>query len=700
MSAKQKNSTKAGTFAASSQPPTSERSKQSKRKDQHDSPKNAHEIVSMGVENLLMPSSSAASNANTSSASSADGVTALRSSISELYRLGVSLHKPMDNFHYLSQSIATAGEVPKKKAALSFSDNFVTTEQIWGQLSMLGAPVLNDIGVNLGKLNSAFGDAAESKKAKRDESGAKKKSVAFDDEFDDEDLDDLVAEEDEEMDEEEFEEGDESEGDEDEMSSDASSEGLEDDAHLSKLIMSRQKNQKDKKNSAEAKRQKALLDFAAGGDDGEDDDDEWAAEFETRKDEDGDNDGDEDFGGMLGEEEEDEEGAGEEGEEDEEDGDIMAEMYGDEYDGEDNTLFGENEEDEDVHGTSDEEANEDDDDDNAALYDAEEDARFQKGMFPTDNDDGFDNILDDREGQFHHTNNALNTAEEEEDEDGLTDFQLRQKQEKKFISELEQKRAFNADWAMTGEVEGRARPKDSLVDEELDFEHGMKSVPVITEALTAKLEDRIKKRIADNNFNDVVRRAPTTTGADLTSQGTAAKRDPAIDAEKSKASLMDLYEKDYLAKLKRMEDAAGMNENVAEPLTEVEKDELKAIQMWKRLAQHLDALSNYYFTPKPVQEDLNVRVRAVDKAAPAISMEAVGAFAVSKASAIAPQDTFRPSQKQMLGNVSLEEMTPRERQALRRAKKEASATTKERVERQTAERKKRRVEAEAAKAKK
>ena len=543
--------------------------------------------------------------------------------------------------------------------------------------------------------------------------------------MDDEDID-ILAEEDEEEDVEdgsgEEDEDDEEGDDEDEDDSDDDSsdeDGLGDeDPELARLMAARagkSNNKRSAKEALEARRQKALLDFAAGGDDdnGENDEDDWAAEFETRKDDGdgafddaedmdrkpalskraqrlkqkyGDDDaGDEDdldaFGG----------GDDEEGDEDdEEDGDVMGELYGDEYEGDEAKFMGEDEEDDDVHGTSDEEGEEEN-----ALYDAEEDARFQRGMFPTDTDDGFDNILDDREGAFGGANaNADDEDEDDEDEDGLTDFQLRQKQEKKFIKTLEQKRAFNADWAMGGEVEGRARPKDSLVDEELDFEHGMKSVPVITEALTAKLEERIKQRILDSNFNDVVRRQAATSAADLTSNG-VAKRDTTADAEKSKASLMDLYEKDYLAKLKKMEDAAGMNDQIAEPLTEIEKDELKAIQMWKRLAQHLDALSNYYFTPKPVQEDLNVRVRAVDKAAPAISMESVGAFAVSKAAALAPQDAFRPAQKSMLGNVSLEEMTPRERQALRRSKKDASATTKARIERKSAEKaekKKRRLE--------
>lgn len=47
---------------------------------------------------------------------------------------------------------------------------------------------------------------------------------------------------------------------------------------------------------------------------------------------------------------------------------------------------------------------------------------------------------------------------------------------------------------------------NSLLEEYVEFEHGSKPVPVITQASTRSLEDIIKRRIKDEAFDDVVRK--------------------------------------------------------------------------------------------------------------------------------------------------------------------------------------------------
>ena len=80
---------------------------------------------------------------------------------------------------------------------------------------------------------------------------------------------------------------------------------------------------------------------------------------------------------------------------------------------------------------------------------------------------------------------------------------------------MEEQRLYAGNWAMGGEVTGTKRPHDSLLEEALEFEHAMRPVPVVTEAITARLEDRIRKRIADKNFDDVKRRVARTNADDL-----------------------------------------------------------------------------------------------------------------------------------------------------------------------------------------
>ena len=50
-----------------------------------------------------------------------------------------------------------------------------------------------------------------------------------------------------------------------------------------------------------------------------------------------------------------------------------------------------------------------------------------------------------------------------------------------------------------GEANSRARPLNSLLEEDLEFEHNQRVVPVITEEKVKTLEEMIKARIIEVN---------------------------------------------------------------------------------------------------------------------------------------------------------------------------------------------------------
>lgn len=53
-----------------------------------------------------------------------------------------------------------------------------------------------------------------------------------------------------------------------------------------------------------------------------------------------------------------------------------------------------------------------------------------------------------------------------------------------------------------------ARPLNSALEVDLDFERAVRPPPQPTEEVTASLEDLIRARIAEHNFDDVPRAAP------------------------------------------------------------------------------------------------------------------------------------------------------------------------------------------------
>ena len=602
---------------------------------------------------------------------SSDGVASLRRSIAALFTLGSKLNS--GSYRYGAAQIHT--DASKR----------ITSEQVWGQMNVLMAPVIANVVAAIDQRTSAAKGPAPSKKAKKAKKSKKEKSsdpsslkqkkikkvkAQLDDSDEDEDDDD--------------------EGALDEKIQELLSKEKERKARRNEKRSGGTKSSKPAEGSDDKDAWRYALGHASeddadddGGKDGEDDeehdDEETASEKRIR------------LRNRAAEAEaEDEEGG--EGADDDEDEDEAAlkELYGDDFEA-DGAKLGEDEED----AEDDEAANEDDvegsilaEEDEVGLF------REEEGKYWGDHD-----ILADQDGTFGSGAAAPPPHDEEADDDelnnpDLTELQRKRLREERAIRKIEESRVYGAQWAMSGEAGAAKRPKDSLIDEMLDFEHAMKSVPVVTEQSTMALEERIKQRIKNKAYDDVERRAAKSAASDLVT----TKRDAAIDSEKSKLSLMDLYEKEYLEKIRRAEEARNDATVSAEPLTEIEKDELRAVQMWKRLSQHLDALSNFFYAPKPVQQDLEARVRAVEQQAPAIVIESVGNFAASRAAALAPQDLYRHDIRNKFVGVTTEEMDPKEKRALRRAKKESFAATKTRKTKKDEEKKAARAAAVAAKA--
>lgn len=94
--------------------------------------------------------------------------------------------------------------------------------------------------------------------------------------------------------------------------------------------------------------------------------------------------------------------------------------------------------------------------------------------------------------------------------------------------------------SFSGDVEGDKRPQNSLLAEVLEYDMTQRPAPVITEAVTHRLEDVILKRIKDRAFDDVERKIkPVDAPPEL-------KKKIVLDQEKSKLSLAEVYEQEYV----------------------------------------------------------------------------------------------------------------------------------------------------------
>ncbi|XP_030521783.1 U3 small nucleolar ribonucleoprotein protein MPP10 [Rhodamnia argentea] len=244
--------------------------------------------------------------------------------------------------------------------------------------------------------------------------------------------------------------------------------------------------------------------------------------------------------------------------------------------------------------------------------------------YSTDDDEEEENGADGNKG-----NHNLSTHEKE-----LLDLKAKIEQMEK--SNLEPKT-----WTMQGEVTAAKRPKNSALEVDLDFEHNARPAPVITEEVTASLEELIRSRIREGHFDDV-EKPPS-----LPTKGPREIKQ--LDENKSKRGLAEIYEEEY----------AQRTSLASAPLSFSDELKKEASLLFKKVSLKLDALSHFHFAPKPIIEDMSIQANV-----PALAMEEIAPLAVSDAAMLAPEEVFAGK-----GDLKDEtELTQAERKR-RRAKK-------------------------------
>jgi U3 small nucleolar RNA-associated protein MPP10 len=197
---------------------------------------------------------------------------------------------------------------------------------------------------------------------------------------------------------------------------------------------------------------------------------------------------------------------------------------------------------------------------------------------------------------------------------------------RKLEAELVAKRA----WTLAGEATAVDRPVNSLLEEDMDFEHVGKPVPVITEEVSESIEELIKRRILAQEFDEVLRRRPDTFG----NPSDARRGLVDVDDTKGKQSLAEIYEEEHVKK-------ANPDAYVSQADEKLRRDEEEIKNMWKDVSARLDALSSWHYKPKPAAPTLtvvaDVATVAMEDAQPTTAQGVAGGESM-----IAPQEVYAP----------------------------------------------------------
>ena len=231
--------------------------------------------------------------------------------------------------------------------------------------------------------------------------------------------------------------------------------------------------------------------------------------------------------------------------------------------------------------------------------------------------------------------------------DNKSEFERIQERLREKIEKQERLNLMQKSWQMRGEIVSDRRPENSLLEEHLHFDHTQRPAPMITEETTSKLEELVKQRVKDNAFDDVVRKVKPKE------KPFEYRRRITMESEKSKQSLAEVYENEYL-KQKQTEREEQQN-----PV----HNEIR--RRMRSLFLQLDALSNFNFTPRPPQPEVKIINNL-----PAIHAEEVTPLTATDVSLLAPQEVFNNEKKELQTN---EEKSKTDRNRSRRIKKKSQS---------------------------
>ncbi|KAI9216764.1 U3 small nucleolar ribonucleoprotein complex, subunit Mpp10 [Blastocladiella britannica] len=294
-----------------------------------------------------------------------------------------------------------------------------------------------------------------------------------------------------------------------------------------------------------------------------------------------------------------------------------------------------------------------DDDDNADDLDLAEDGDDRMDLDVDDADlDAGDDDEEDEDGFIRNPTGAPPRGPDASAQSGApqSTFERQNADMTRQIEMLEFESIQAKKWSLRGEVSSSTRPINSLLEEDILFDTVSKPVPIVSEEFTMSLEDRIKDRILKKEFNDVVRK--------IKLDAPVYRPREEVSSERSKQSLAELYEGEYLKSVGENKSSA-----VVEALTEQHK-EIEELE--RDLFYKLDALSSFFYAPKPVMPEI-----AVKHDVAALTMEeAIPAF-VSDAATKAPEEVY----KKQATLKSRDEMSSSEKQAVRKVAKAKKAQT-------------------------
>ncbi|KAK2596627.1 U3 snoRNP protein [Conoideocrella luteorostrata] len=237
--------------------------------------------------------------------------------------------------------------------------------------------------------------------------------------------------------------------------------------------------------------------------------------------------------------------------------------------------------------------------------------------------------LFDDESENEDSDDALSDVSAGDPKSRRSTHERRQAKLAEEIRQLEAASVAKREWTLSGEATAVDRPMNSLLEQDLDFEHVGKPVPVITPEVSESIEELIKRRILSQEFDEVLRRRPDTDVLPANARRGLVE----VDDSKSTKGLAEVYEEEHIKN-------ANPDTYVSKADEKVQKEEKEIEAMWRDVSARLDALSSWHYKPKPTAPSLtvvsDVATISMEDAQPSTAQAIAG-----ESSRMAPQEIYK-----------------------------------------------------------
>lgn len=237
--------------------------------------------------------------------------------------------------------------------------------------------------------------------------------------------------------------------------------------------------------------------------------------------------------------------------------------------------------------------------------------------------------LFDDESEADDSEDALSDVSAGDPKSRRSAHERRQAKLAEEIRKLEAESVAKREWTLSGEATAVDRPMNSLLEQDLDFEHVGKPVPVITPEVSESIEELIKRRILSQEFDEVPRRRPDTEGLPSNTRRGLVE----LDDSKPNKSLAEVYEEEHVKN-------TNPDTYVSKSDEKLQKEEKEIEEMWKQVCARLDSLSSWHYKPKPTAASLSVvadvATVSMEDAQPTTAQGVTG-----ESSRMAPQEIYK-----------------------------------------------------------